>query len=69
MHNYSSNENQFRILLKFFFKSTYECTEAAVGRSRPAVKAVDIEVVVVDASMADVNSSICLDVSTTTSVI
>jgi len=52
----------------FIILNTYELTEAPV-LSRPLVGAVDIEVVVVEASIADVNSSICLDVSTTTSVI
>ena len=50
-------------------QNTYEVTDAPV-LSLPIVGAVDIEVVVVvEASIADVNSSLCLDVSTTTSVI
>lgn len=58
-----------RIKLGSSPRNTYEFTEAPV-LSLPFVGAVDNEVVVVvEASIADVNSSICLDVPTTTSVI
>lgn len=53
--------------------NTYELTEAPVRSLSVATGAATIDavvvVVVVEASIADVNSSICLDVSTTTSVI
>lgn len=69
MHDYSSKNKKFVFFALYYFKNTYELTDAPV-RSLPIVGAVGIKVVVVvEASIADVNSSICLDVSTTTSVI
>lgn len=52
----------------FLLANTYEFT-GTTFLSRSTIDAVGNDVVVVDASIADVNSSMCRDVSTTTSAI